>query len=93
MAKRASLATFRPVPLAGATEGRVTTATEPVAAAAPANGRKKYPHVSVYLPAPTIRTLKLIALDHDRRLNDICAEAIQQWLERNGHARSATYKA
>lgn len=91
MAKRASLATFRPTPIAGATEGHITTPAVPEVAAA--SGRKKYPHVSVYLPAPTIRTLKLIALDHDRRLNDICAEAIQQWLERNGHARSETYKA
>jgi hypothetical protein len=91
MAKRASLATFRPAPIAGATEGHITTPT--VTEVAAASGRKKYPHVSVYLPAPTIRTLKLIALDHDRRLNDICAEAIQQWLERNGHARSETYKA
>ena len=33
MAKRASLATFRPAPLAGATEGRVATVTEPEAAA------------------------------------------------------------
>lgn len=91
MAKRASLATFRPAPIAGATEGHVTTSAAPEAAAAP--GRKKYPHLSVYLPASTIRTIKLIALEHDRRPSDICAEAIQQWLERNGHARSETYKA
>jgi CRISPR/Cas system-associated protein Csm6 len=48
--------------------------------------------VSVYLPASTIRTLKLIAIDHDRRLNDLCAEAIQEWLERNGHARSTSVR-
>jgi hypothetical protein len=91
MAKRASLSTFRPATIAGATEGHVATIAAPEAVTA--SGRKKYPHVSVYLPAGTIRSLKLIALDHDRRLNDICAEAIQQWLERNGHARSETYKA
>ncbi len=55
--------------------------------------RKKYPHVSVYLPADMIKTLKLIALDHDVRLNDICATAVKEWLERNGHARSTMYKA
>lgn len=91
MAKRASLSTFRPTPFPAATEGRVTSVM-PDAAEAAATGRKKYPHVSVYLPATTIRTLKLIAIEHDRRLNDLCAEAIQEWLERNGHARSDTYK-
>lgn len=91
MAKRASLANFRPTPFPPATEVRVT-AVSPEASEPVPGGRKKYPHVTVYLPATTIRTLKLIALDHDRRLNDLCAEAIEQWLERNGHARSETYK-
>jgi hypothetical protein len=92
MAKRASLSTFQPTPFPAATEGRVT-AIAPKASESALGGRKKYPHVSVYLPASTIRTLKLIAIEHDRRLNDICAEAVQEWLERNGHARSETYKA
>lgn len=91
MAKRASLATFRPTPFSAATEGRVTAVAPEAAEASPA-GRKKYPHVSVYLPPETIRMLKLIAIEHDRRLNDLCAEAVQQWLERNGHARSEPYK-
>lgn len=93
MAKRASLSTFRPTPFPVATEGRVTAVAPEAAETATPAGRKKYPHVSVYLPASTIRTLKLIAIEHDRRLNDLCAEAIQEWLERNGHARSETYKA
>jgi hypothetical protein len=89
MAKRASLATFRPQLLPDADDGE-TPSTFPTAKAHPSGSRKKYPHVSVYLPASTIRTLKLIAIDHDRRLNDLCAEAIQEWLERNGHARSTS---
>lgn len=92
MAKRASLSTFQPKPFAAATEGNVTAIAPKTPEAAP-GARKKYPHVSVYLPASTIRTLKLIAIEHDRRLNDLCAEAVQEWLERNGHARSETYKA
>lgn len=85
---RASLASFRPEPFPAAATQPAAPISRP--ATVEVTGRKKYPHVSVYLPAATVRTLKLIALDHECRVSDLCAEAINEWLERNGHARSET---
>ena len=53
--------------------------------AAPASKRDQYPSMTVYLPRPAIRLIKQIALEEDRRLSDIIAEAVDDWLRRHGH--------
>jgi hypothetical protein len=45
----------------------------------------KYPSATVYLPPRAIRLLKEIGLEENRRLTDILAEAIDEWLIRKGH--------
>ena len=89
MSKRPSLSSFTPQPLA------VDGATVTKSALAPdrPGHATKYPKVSVYLDAQEIRTLKLIGIDTGQRISDICAVAIREWLERNGHARGKLYKA
>jgi len=90
MAKRASLSTFSPqVPqpsLDAANGGRVIE-SQAEAPPAPKKGNK-YPHVSVYLSADEVRTLKLLSLETGERISEICATAVREWMERNGHARS-----
>ncbi|MCX5497873.1 ribbon-helix-helix domain-containing protein [Kaistia dalseonensis] len=82
MAKRQSLAMFSPKDIA-ATGGKVV---QPEPATTQPSG-VKYPKVSVYLEADEVRTLKLLGIDRGQRVSDICATAIREWLERNGHAR------
>ena len=102
MPKRPNLASFSPVqPPPPADDARVEhlAADQPAftpreaPAHQPAAGERKYPHVTVYLPADTIRTLKVIALEENTRVNDLCAKAITDWLEANGHARGMKFKA
>lgn len=91
MAKRASLATF--APQAAAADGAVVTKSKtnaPPPSLAPA---KAYPKVSVYLNADEVRMLKLLGVDSNTKVSDICATAIREWLERNGHARGKIFKA
>jgi hypothetical protein len=85
---RKTLSTFAPVPMKA--DGAKVMATEAVAA--PAKAKKPSP-VSVYLTREEVRTLKLIGLEHERKVTDICATAIREWLERNGHARGKIFKA
>lgn len=89
MAKRTSLSSFAPqaVANAGATGGTVVQETPTQ------SHSSKYPKVSVYLDAQEIRTLKLIGIDTGQRVSDVCAVAIREWLERNGHMRGKIYKA
>jgi hypothetical protein len=103
--RRATLATFAPTPIVTpppedavveAVSAEPEQPSRPALAKqprpAPQESRRKYPHVSVYLPADTIRTLKLIAIEHGTRVNELCAEAINAWLETNGHARGKRFK-
>ncbi|TPK79025.1 hypothetical protein FJ936_30050 [Mesorhizobium sp. B2-4-13] len=89
MTKRPSLAGFAPAaqavppqpdqaPAQSNVRQLVTTAAEP---------DKKYHKLNVYLTEQEVRTIKLIALDKGKRYSDIAAQAIREWLERNGHAR------
>ena len=55
-------------------------------AAAGANRMAKYPSATVYLPPRAIRLLKEIALEENRKLTDILAEALNAWLVKNGHS-------
>lgn len=89
MSKRASLASFAPKPIEA--DGARVEATSPPVAASPST--KTYPKISVYLEADEVRTLKLIGVDTGQRISDVCATAIREWLERNGHARGKLYKA
>jgi hypothetical protein len=101
MTKRPSLASFPPKavtaaqPDGGTVEAAATPAAAPVQAAAPAavSHSAKYPKVSVYLTPDEIRTIKLLGVDSGQRVSDICAAAIRDWLETNGHARGKRFKA
>ena len=88
MAKaRASLGSFTPKPVVDGARVEADQA-ETVAVAASAKPVSTKPtNVTVYLPKDVVRTLKLIALDTDRRLSDICAEGIMDWLRARGHVR------
>jgi hypothetical protein len=55
------------------------------AANEPSNRMAKYPSATVYLPPRAIRLLKEIGLEENRRLTDILAEALNDWLVRKGH--------
>jgi hypothetical protein len=87
MTKRASLSSFSPQASATApADGGKVVATQPEEATA--GQAAKYPKVTVYLSAEEIRTLKLLNIDTGEKVSDICARAIREWLERNGHART-----
>lgn len=56
----------------------------PPAARSPAR-TAKYPSVTVYLPPKAIRLVKELALDENRRMTDILAEAVSEYLVKRGH--------
>lgn len=93
MTKRQSLSSFSPKPQPVADGGKVvsTIAAETEAG----EGRKgaKYPHVTVYLRPDEVKTLKLLSIETGDKMSDICAVAVREWLERNGHARTGKLKA
>jgi hypothetical protein len=82
--KRPSLSTFAPHPVADS--GKVVEA--PLRAESATGPAVKYPKVTVYLDAQEVRTLKLLNIETGEKVSDICARAIREWLERNGHART-----
>jgi hypothetical protein len=87
MSKRQTLASFAPQRVQPDGGKVVQAAAEPPTAAT----GKRPPSVTVYLTAEEIRTLKLIGIEHDKKMTDICAEAVREWLERNGHARGKIF--
>lgn len=92
MAKRQSLATFSPQPHSADGAKVIESQTAPKAEVAEGRKAQKYPHVSVYLRPEEIRTLKLLSIEQDMKTSDICAMAVREWLERNGHARTGKLK-
>lgn len=89
MAKRASLNSFAPT--LGADAGRVDAmpTVPPVTSETNSKAaRKTYPHVSVYLPPDVIKTIKLLSLEGEGRISDICARAVVEWLEGRGLLRA-----
>jgi len=85
-AKRRSLADLAAA--APAAPASAAPREEPRAAALPAQPSirtAKYPSATVYLPPRAIRLLKEIGLEENRRLTDILAEALDDWLVKNGH--------
>lgn len=88
MSKRPSLTDFSPrVQAATADSGKIV---ESQTAQAAAGSAVKYPKVTVYLESQEIRTLKLLNIETGEKVSDICAHAIREWLERNGHARTGS---
>lgn len=85
--KRQTLASFAPQRLQPDGGKVLQAATEQ----SPAAMGKRPPSITVYLTAEEIRTLKLIGIEHDKKMTDICAEAVREWLERNGHARGKIF--
>jgi hypothetical protein len=47
--------------------------------------RRKYPHLTVYLPRRAVRLIKELGLDQERRISDIVADAINEYLVRRGY--------
>jgi hypothetical protein len=47
--------------------------------------RAKYPSATVYLPKRAIRLIKEIGLEEERRISDILAEAVNEYLVKRGH--------
>ncbi|MFN7610437.1 MAG: hypothetical protein ACK5QX_05795 [bacterium] len=85
--KRSTLADFAPKP-APAPDGAKIMQAAPTEASKAARSS-----LTVYLTPEEVRTLKLICLDHNKRLTDVCAEAIRDWLKKNGHARGKLFEA
>jgi hypothetical protein len=85
-AKRRSLADLAAAPpVAPAPDAPREAARPAPSAAAPSSRTAKYPSATVYLPPRAIRLLKEIGLEENRRLTDILAEALDDWLVKNGH--------
>jgi hypothetical protein len=84
LADLASAAPVAPAPVAQLPEPRAVRRAAPPAAA-PSSRTAKYPSATVYLPPRAIRLLKEIGLEDNRRLTDILAEALDDWLVKNGH--------
>jgi hypothetical protein len=47
--------------------------------------RAKYPSVTVYLPRRAVRLIKELALEEERRISDILADAVNEYLQKRGH--------
>jgi hypothetical protein len=50
-----------------------------------APGRANYPSATVYLPRRALRLIKEIALEENRRISDIIADAVDEYLAKRGH--------
>lgn len=85
--KRSTLADFAPKPAMTPDSAKIIQAMPQEPAKAPRSS------LTVYLTPEEVRTLKLICIDHNKKLTDICAEAIRDWLEKNGHLRGKLFEA
>jgi hypothetical protein len=61
--------------------------TPPVRTAArgAGRGRANYPSATVYLPRRALRLIKEISLEENRRISDILANAVDEYLTKRGH--------
>lgn len=50
-----------------------------------ARGRANYPSATVYLPRRALRLIKEISLEENRRISDILANAVDEYLTKRGH--------
>jgi hypothetical protein len=67
-------------------EPRPAAPSQPAAALGASSRSTKYPSATVYLPRRAIRLIKEIGLEENRRISDILAEAVDEYLTRRGHA-------
>jgi hypothetical protein len=67
-------------------ESRPAAPSPPAGAPSAPSRSAKYPSATVYLPRRAIRLIKEIGLEENRRISDILAEAIDEYLTRRGHA-------
>ena len=82
-AKRRTLLDVATMP---ATEDEpIETAPVRTAARGAARGRANYPSATVYLPRRALRLIKEIALEENRRISDILANAVDEYLTKRGH--------
>ena len=66
-------------------EAPIETAPVRTAARGAARGRANYPSATVYLPRRALRLIKEISLEENRRISDILANAIDEYLSKRGH--------
>jgi hypothetical protein len=50
-----------------------------------ARNRANYPSATVYLPRRALRLIKEISLEENRRISDILANAVDEYLTKRGH--------
>lgn len=50
-----------------------------------ARSRANYPSATVYLPRRALRLIKEISLEENRRISDILANAVDEYLTKGGH--------
>jgi hypothetical protein len=86
--QRASLGTFAPQ-VVQADDAKII----PDASMRAAPQSQRPASVTVYLTPDEIRMLKLIGIEHRKKLTDICATAVREWLQRNGHVSGKRFKA
>lgn len=66
-------------------EPRLAPPLQPVAASGASPRSAKYPSATVYLPRRAIRLIKEIGLEENRRISDLLAEAVDEYLTKRGH--------
>lgn len=66
-------------------EPRPAVPSQPAAAPGASSRLAKYPSATVYLPRRAIRLIKEIGLEENRRISDILAEAVDEYLTKRGH--------
>ena len=66
-------------------EAPIETPPVRTAARSAARGRANYPSATVYLPRRALRLIKEISLEENRRISDILANAVDEYLSKRGH--------
>jgi hypothetical protein len=66
-------------------EPRPAAPSQAVAAPGASSRSAKYPSATIYLPRRAIRLIKEISLEENRRIRDILAEAVDEYLTRRRH--------
>ncbi len=66
-------------------EPQLARPLQPVAVSGASPRSAKYPSATVYLPRRAIRLIKEIGLEENRRISDLLAEAVDEYLTKRGH--------
>jgi hypothetical protein len=83
-AKRRTLLDVASMPVAGEASSHATPPVQPAARGA-ARSRADYPSATVYLPRRALRLIKEISLEENRRISNILANAVDEYLTKRGH--------